>query len=89
MDTARYLKCLREKYNIESTKIELDAIFRKYPEIDPNDANVDPQDPDHRLLLHILIDDEMEEYVDFIVNRAEIKADITIIDKKTNYTPLC
>jgi|APSaa5957512535_1039671.scaffolds.fasta_scaffold599115_1 hypothetical protein len=68
MDTVRYLKCLREKYNIESDKIELDAIFRKYPEIDPNDANVDEEDRDHRLLLHILIDDEYDQYVDFIVN---------------------
>jgi hypothetical protein len=89
MDTARYLDCLRKKYNIESTKIELDAIFRKYPEIDPNDGNLDDADVDRRPLLHILIDDDLEEYVDFVVNKATIKADIHTIDGKTGLTPLC
>ena len=89
MDTARYLDCLRKKYNIESTKIDLDAIFRKYPEIDPNDGNLDEADPDHRPLLHILIDDDLDHYVKFIVNDATIKADIEKLDGKTGLTPLC
>ena len=89
MDTARYLVCLREKYNIDNEKIELDAIFKKHPEIDPNDNAVDDQDPDRRHLLHILIDDDLDHYVDFIVNKATIKADVHALDTKSGMSPLC
>ena len=87
--TEQYLDCLRKKYNIESDKVDLQAIFKKHQEIDPNDETVDPDDPDKRVLLHILIEDEREEEIAFILKDSAIKADPNIIDYKTKMTPLC
>ena len=89
MNLNRYKECLRKKYDIQSNLVDLDAIFRKYPELDPNDPDVDPSDPDQRVLLHILIEDEETELIDFILNKSEIKADPNLIDKKTLLTPMC
>ena len=70
MNLNRYKSCLREKLNIESYLITLDAIFRKFPELDPNDPNVDPDDPNNRVLLHLLIEDEEDDLIEFILNKA-------------------
>jgi ankyrin repeat protein len=39
--------------------------------------------------LHLLIEDEKEELVDFVLNSAELRADPELIDEKTQMTPLC
>ena len=87
--TETYLDCLRKKYNIESDRIDLQAIFKKYKEIDPNDDSIDPDDPDKRVLLHILIEDEREEEIAFILKESAIKADPNVIDTKLGVTPIC
>ena len=89
MNTDKYLKCLRKKYDIQSEKVELQAIFKKHPEIDPNNDSVDANDLDKRVLLHILIEDDMVDEIDFILNKSQIKADPNIEDLKTGMTPLC
>jgi ankyrin repeat protein len=81
--------CLRKKYNIDSTFVTLDSIFRKYPDLDPNDPEVDPNDKYKRILIHILIEEDKNELVDFILNKATIKANPNLKDTKTLLTPLC
>ena len=64
-------------------------MFRKFPETDPNDKNIDPDDPDSRPLLHLLIESEYDELIDFFLFKCPIKADPNLIDDKTEITPLC
>ena len=89
MTTNNYMVCLRKKFNIDSSFVTLDAIYRKYPEIDPNDPEVDPNDKYKRMLIHILIEEDQDDLVDFILNKAAIKADPNLKDTKTMLTPLC
>ena len=89
MDFLLYMECMRKKYNVQSDKVEIQAIFRKYPEIDPNDLQIDPENEDSRPLLHLAIEEEMEEVVEFILKEAPIKADPNLVDLKTELTPLC
>jgi hypothetical protein len=58
-------------------------MFRKFPETDPNDKNIDPEDPDSRLLLHLLIESEYDDLIDFFLFKCPIKADPNLVDDKT------
>jgi len=42
MDFDMYMECLRRKFKLDSNKIDLKAILRKFPEIDPNEPQIDP-----------------------------------------------
>ena len=79
---------MRKKYNISSDKVEIQAIFKKYPEADPNDLNIDPEFSGCRPLLHLAIDDDEIEVVRFILNEAVIKANPDLVDDKSGLTPL-
>ena len=89
MTSHNYMVCLRKKFNIDSSFVKLDAIYRKYPELDPNDPEVDPNDQYKRVLIHILIEEDQDDLVEFLLNKATIKADPNLRDTKTMLTPLC
>ena len=74
--------CLRTKFDIDSNFVTLDAIYRKYPDLDPNDTEIDPKDKYKRVLIHILIEEDKEDLVDFILNKSTIKADPNLRDTK-------
>lgn len=89
MTSNYYTDLLRKKYKIASDLVDLKSIFKAHPELDPNDPDLDENDPYKRVLLHILIEDEEEELVDFMLNKATIKANPNLIDEKTGLSPLC
>ena len=89
MTSHNYMVCLRTKFDIDSNFVTLDAIYRKYPDLDPNDTEIDPKDKYKRVLIHILIEEDKEDLVDFILNKSTIKADPNLRDTKTQLTPLC
>lgn len=86
--TTRYFKeLLRKKYKIDSTLVDLTSIFKTHPELDPNEPLVD--DTYEKILLHVLIEDEETDLVEFILFKATIKADPNLVDQKSGLTPLC
>ena len=89
MDYDSHLQALRKKFAVASDKVEIQAMLRKFPEIDVNVQSPDPENPDGRPLLHLAIEEEKVEVVDYLLNQAEIKADPEFIDSKTGITPLC
>ena len=86
MEVAKYTEALRLKLKIESHLVEIDAMFRKFPETDPNDTDLLD---DARPLLHLLIEEESDELIEFFLEKCPIKADPNLVDAKTEATPLC
>jgi ankyrin repeat protein len=89
MTTNYFKERLREKYNINSDLVDLASIFKAHPELNPNEPCVDKNDPFQRVLLHVLIEDEETDLVEFILFKATIKADPNLVDQKSGLTPLC
>ena len=89
MASKTFKRSLMKRYDLDNNQIDLKAIFKKFPEIDPNDPKINSNNPLERVILHVLIEEEETDTIDFLLNHAAIKADPNTIDKKTSLTPLC
>ena len=95
-----YSILLKDKLQIpQNDKIPIQDVFKKFafhesgePNLDPNTVKLynkdDDKSPYNRMLLHILIDEDYDDLVEYFLLKNPIKCDPNLIDIQTSITPL-
>ena len=87
MDLDLYTQQLRSELGVENKLVDIKALYRQFPHLDPN--SFDDQNLASRPLIHLAIEEEKPDLVQFVLFGTEIKASPDLVDPVTGLTPLC